>query len=422
MRLIFALGCQILLMSLLSSAVFAQQPEDVPPPVPLLSTEGYDLENILLLGSDTANPNNSGRTDVILIVSVNRTANTIALLSIPRDLYVYIPGWRTYRINSAYGHGEQVETGYGPTLLMETIRYNLGLEIDHFARIDFGGFKYLVDAVGGVELSVDCGIQDWRLLAPDLDPSVEANWTMFTLPVGLHTMDGDLALWYVRSRRTSSDFDRGRRQQDMLRALWWRVRDLGLIQQIPEIWGQIAEIVETDLTLQDVLGILPIALQLDNTRLSAFRLQQNRHTRSTYTDNGESVQIPINEEIASLLHTMLIPPTDNQLVGEIPRIEIVNATSNPDMGRVAADRLAWEGFQAILSGENTATQRFTTIYDYTGLKKTGSLDTLQAILRVADEAVVSQPTADREVDYRVVLGTAYYACTYNVLPPDLDDD
>ena len=80
-------------------------PDAIPEPMPLLDNSGYDIENFLLLGSDTTNPHNAGRTDVMVIVSVNRTAGTVSMLSIPRDLYVYIPGYRVYRINRAYGYG-----------------------------------------------------------------------------------------------------------------------------------------------------------------------------------------------------------------------------------------------------------------------------------------------------------------------------
>lgn len=421
MRLISMLFTFAMILSATLS-VLSQDDEPLPASVPMIDEQGYDVTNILLLGSDTSNPNNSGRTDVLLIVSVNRTEGTVALLSLPRDLYVYIPGWRTYRINSAYGHGEQVEAGGGPGLLKETISYNLGLEVDYYARVDFAGFKYLVDAVGGVELTVDCAIQDWQLREPEIDPTIESNWSLFTLPVGLHHMDGDLALWYVRSRRTSNDFDRGRRQQDMLRAIWWRIEDLGLTQQIPEIWGQVSALVDTDLTLPDVIGLLPVAVKLNNIRLTNYRFEQNHHTLSAYTDNGESVQVPVHEQIADLLQEMMTPPTNNQMVTDVIHVEIINATGIADMGRVAADRLAWEGFSVSLVDEVVSRQQYTTIYDYTGQSKGHNRDILQDVLRVADEGVVVQPESAREVDYRVVLGSTYYACTHNVLSPETGED
>src|SRR5690606_2262066 len=139
---------------------------------------------------DTTNPDNSGRTDVLTIVSVNRTAGTVSMLSIPRDLYVYIPDHQVARINTAFGWGEtNLGEGEGAQLLIDTIRYNLGLEIDYYARVDFNGFHQIVDDLGGVEVAVDCAIQDWRLREPGLDPTVEDNWEMFTLPVGVHLMD-----------------------------------------------------------------------------------------------------------------------------------------------------------------------------------------------------------------------------------------
>ena len=206
MRPLYAVLLAAWAIFLSSGTITAQEstPSSVPDPVPLLDSSAYDLANYLLLGSDTSNPQNNGRTDAIMVVSVNRTAGTVALLSIPRDLYLYIPDWGMGRINTAYAHGEAVEAGRGPQLLIDTIRYNLGLTIDHYARVDFIGFKRIVDGVGGVELPVDCAIQDWRLIEPDMDPTIEENWAIFTLPIGMQHVDGDLALWYVRSRRTSS--------------------------------------------------------------------------------------------------------------------------------------------------------------------------------------------------------------------------
>ncbi len=222
--------CLIALLALLVAVPLSAQdssltiadPDAIPEPMPTLDNNGYTIENFLLLGSDTSNPQNAGRTDVMVIVSVNQSAGTVSMLSIPRDLYVYIPGHRVYRINSAYGYGQQDGVG-GYELLAQTITYNLGIHIDHYARVDFSDFKTIVDALGGIDISVDCGIQDWRLKSPDLDPGKADNWAMFTLPIGVHHLDGDLALWYARSRRTSSDFDRGRRHQALLRALWQRI-------------------------------------------------------------------------------------------------------------------------------------------------------------------------------------------------------
>jgi len=146
----------------------------IPPVMPSASSpDGDDVLNVLLLGSDTDNPVNAGRTDAIMVASINRTRGTVSLLSIPRDLFVYIPGWTMGRINTAFGYGEQIAPGQGYALLKDTLRYNLGLEIDFYARVDFNGFRAIINALGGVEITVDCALQDWILKEPELDPRMK---------------------------------------------------------------------------------------------------------------------------------------------------------------------------------------------------------------------------------------------------------
>lgn len=394
-------------------------PDDIPEPAPLLDEGEYDILNILLLGSDTTNPRNAGRTDVILVVSINRTAQTVAMLSIPRDLYVYIPDHRVYRINSAFGYG-QIEgyAGGGAQLLMDTIEYNLGLHIDHYARVDFNDFRQIVNDIGGVEVAVDCALQDWRLREPDLDPTLEDNWEMFTLPVGVHQMDGDLALWYARSRRTSSDFDRGRRHQVLMRAIWQRVRSLNLVEQLTDIWPQTLDLVETDIPLDTMIGLAPMALTIDTSRIASYMFRQNHEVISWRSPEGSSVLVPVRDVMMATLRDFLLPVTEQQLIREHAVVEVVNASGWRGMARVAAERLAWEGFVPQISNDSVMYQDYTVIYDYTGQSKGSSLGVLQSALRVSDGQVRIEPDPNRAVDFRVVLGGQYYACTYAVAPPE----
>jgi LCP family protein required for cell wall assembly len=386
--------------------------------MPLVDEGDYDIVNFLLLGADTTNSDNSGRTDVLTIVSVNRTASTVSMLSLPRDLYVYIPGNRVARINTAFGWGEtNLGEGQGAQLLIDTIRYNLGLEIDYYARVDFNGFHQIIDDLGGVEVSVDCAIQDWRLREPGLDQTVEDNWEIFTLPVGVHLMDGDLALWYARSRRTSSDFDRGRRHQALLRALWRRIRGLNLIDQISDVWPQVLETVETDIALEDMIGYAPLALSLDTSHIASYLFRPNIEVSFWTSPDGGSVLAPNRDAIAELERQMFEPPTEHQLVQEGARIEVINASGVRDLDDVAADRLAWEGFVPVIGEPTPNFRQYTVIYDFTGQTKGSSLGTLQRVLRVGDEGVIIEPDPNRTVDFRVVIGGSYYSCTHAVQPP-----
>ena len=98
--------------------------------------------------------------------------------------------------------------------------FHVGIRIDHTAMVEFDGFRRIVDTLGGIEVPVACAYTDWRLIEPTLDIYDENNWWLYTVGPGQVHMDGDLALWYARSRSKSSDFDRGRRQQEVLRYIF----------------------------------------------------------------------------------------------------------------------------------------------------------------------------------------------------------
>jgi LCP family protein required for cell wall assembly len=414
MRRSVILNLLLLFLPAIIAAQDTPSPDDIPEPMPRMSEGGYDIVNFLLIGADTSNPNNIGRTDVLLIVSVNKTVGTVSMLSLPRDLYVYIPGDRVYRINTAYSVGENSGfEGGGPQALIETIRYNLGLEIDYYARVDFNDFRQIIDDLGGIEIAVACGLEDWRLIAPDLDPELEENWEMFTLPIGVHTMDGDLALWYARSRRTTSDFDRGRRHQALMRAIWQRIRALDLIEQITDVYPQVLEIVDTNIPLEEILNLVPLAASLDSTRIASYTFRPNIEVTSWTSPEGSSVLVPVRDAVIALEERLLQPPTEHQLVREQPSVEVINASGIYGMDRVAAERLAWEGFMSII-GEQAPYQAYSSLTDYTGQTKGSSLEMLQLTLNIGAEATMIEPTAERSVDFRVVIGENFRPCTYNV--------
>ncbi len=412
-----------LMMALLFSSPISikAQTSDVPEAMPPVDEGEYDIVNFLLIGSATYDsPNNPGLTDTLILVSVNRTTGTVSLLSIPRDLYVYIPGWRMHKINTAYFHAENSGLeGGGIALLKETIHYNLGFEIDFYARVDFNGFMQIIDTLGGVDLSVDCAIQDWRLIEPGLDPRNEENWEMFTLPMGVHHMTGDLALWYVRSRRSSNELDRGRRQQDLIRALWRHIRSEGLLDQLPNIWGQVTQIVDTDITLPDLVGLIPLALTIDTSRLQSYRFREGIEIVAGESEERSFIFQPQREAIIEMTRLVIQPPTERQLVREQSAIEIVNASSIADLAQVAADRIASEGFVPHIADEPQPAQDVTLIYDYTGQTKGSSIEVLQAALRVGTDDIVFEPDPNRTVDFRIVIGSSYArnSCTFNVHPP-----
>jgi LCP family protein required for cell wall assembly len=220
----------------------------LPPPAPMIDVDNDAIMNILLLGSDSPDTYYR-RTDVLVLVSIHTDAKTVAMWRIPREMFVYIPGYSLDLINTAYARGAMNDYPGGSLGMMKDVfRYNFGIELDHYARVNYPGFLWLIEALGGLPLSVDCGIQDWRLKSPDLDPAVEDNWEIYTLPVGRYRLQPETALWYVRSRRTTSELDRGRRQMDVLRAMLVQIRAMGLLDQAEELWPVLVQVIDTDMS------------------------------------------------------------------------------------------------------------------------------------------------------------------------------
>ncbi len=397
-------------------------PTAIPTRVEPIDRRGNDLVNILLLGTDEEITNdNFKRTDTMIIVSINRTTNTVAMLSLPRDLYVYIPGWTMQRLNLAYARGEQVgwtDGGFG--LMRQTLFYNLGINVHYYALVNLSGFTRIIDTLGGVDLAVDCAIQDYPLVGAPPPPQAQiANEDgLRTLPVGYYHLDGGGALWYARSRRNSSDFDRGRRQQQLLRAIWRTARDTGQLVKLPELWSQATQIVTTNLGFEDMLGLLPIALNLDTSRMKQFTLARLYHTTPWTTPDGSNVQLPNYDTIRQLLEDFYRPPTANQVVVEGAQVRVFNGTTNPDWDRVAAERLAWSGFQAVATGPADRTDYADTmLIDHTGRTKGSSLNDIASILNVKPENIQIIPDPNRQSDFDVIIGAGYNSCTFGgVLP------
>jgi LCP family protein required for cell wall assembly len=395
---------------------------EIPPRVPLMDTD-EDVVNFLLLGSDTSG-GGVGRTDVIIVVSVNKRVGSVAMWHLPRDLIVYVPNHTMDRINLVYAWGES--SGYpggGFGLMKEMFLYNFGIVIDHYARVDFDDFMRVVEELGGLEVSVDCAIQDWRLIDPELDPTLEESWEQYTMPIGRQTLDPYMALWYVRSRKTTNDLDRGRRQMDALRAMWYQAREQGLFTQVTQLWPEAAQVVETDMTLTDVLSFAPLAVSLDISYIARYSGTVGVHYIPFVTpDDKREVMLSDREQLISLVQDFLTPPTENRLGRQAVTVDVIDASAYYiGFELVAVDRLAWEGFAARpLPGQADNVRDLTVIYDYTGQTKGSALEDLKRILRVGDAQVIVQPDPNRSVDFRVEIGRGYNSCVYGNAEDEID--
>lgn len=380
-----------------------------------LSTNGYDIFNVLLIGSDRRPGHTDFRTDVLVIASINRTVSTVNLLSLPRDLYVYIPNVGYDRINTAAYWGTiRNYPGGGINLLRDTIKYNLGIPVHAYAMVDFNGFSAIVDAVNGVDMIVDCPLGDYRLKNSDLNPNIVGNWQYVQLDVGVHRMDGETALWYARSRATTSDFDRNRRHQMLLRAIWQRFKTGNLWDNIPELWESFEDTIQTDMPLNQIIALIPLGLQIEPQLIESHFLGPRELVDYT-TDGGAQVLRMRPNGVLDVLQNFYTPPTQNQLYTDQPRLAIQNKSSIAGLDRVAIERLAWDGLTVTeIRTTDGETIPNTIIYDYTGNSKGSIVPVLRNVLGVSQSNVIVEPDPNRTVDYMVVLGESYVsnACTY----------
>ena len=172
--------------------------------------------NILLLGIDQRdNKVDKGpwRTDTMILVSIDPATRSASMLSIPRDLWVTIPGYGENRINTAHATGDiRKYPGGGVALAKKTVWYTFGVPVHYYVRINFVGFEKMIDAIGGITIDVESAIHD------DSYPDQNYGTMVVDIPAGVQHMDGKTALQYARVRHGRNDFDRMKRQQQVILA------------------------------------------------------------------------------------------------------------------------------------------------------------------------------------------------------------
>ncbi len=214
--------------------------------------------NILLLGSDRRPDMPNWRTDVMMIIAIDHETQQVGVISFPRDIYIdRIPDHNANKMNVIDYLGEQDEpNGGGPKLLGSVIEEKIGVPIHKYVRFDFEAFKQLVDAVGGVEIEVDCRLYD--------PYGYDQGGLPLALDPGVHRLNGGQALSYVRSRLVGGDLERERRQQRFAWAIRTQILNENLLPRIPAIYAALAESVQTDINLIDAIGLVRFALDLNS--------------------------------------------------------------------------------------------------------------------------------------------------------------
>ena len=310
-----------------------------------------DRITILLLGIDQreSEAGQPTRTDTMILLTIDPVGKTMGMLTIPRDLWVPIPGLSKPlddRINTAHFYGDLYKyPGGGPVLAKKTVQYNLGIPVNYYVRVDFKGFEKIVDALGGVNINVDKAIRDDQY--PDGDYGVISLY----IPAGPQHMDGQTALQFVRTRHADSDFGRTRRQLQFLLAMRDQALKLNILPKVPGLISQFRDSVKTDLSASEILSLARIASQIDSDHIIARSIDETM-TSGWVTPQGGDVLIPKRDAIKAVVDeifgaaaqptaqpalpspTPTTQPTPVQnaqtrslLVSEGARIEVLNGTT-----------------------------------------------------------------------------------------------
>lgn len=309
-----------------------------------LKGEGDGRINILLLGIGGPGHEGPDLTDTILLASVDPVNNKVSMLSIPRDLWVKIPGNGYQKINAAYPDGKlesraKTEAGKdqdGLNLLDQTLEPVIGISIHYHAVVDFKAFKDLVDSLGGVTFNVPERLYD---------PTIA--WENYNNPViakqGMQTMHGQQALLYARSRETSSDFARGQRQRQLLVAVKDKALSLGTFSnpvKVSNLLRSLSNNVYTDFSLNDMERLYQIGTKITSSSISSLDFVTPPHAYLTTAPiNGLSTVVPKAgqgnySDIQSFVRNEL---RDGFLAKENASLAVYNAT---DVAGLAASKAA----------------------------------------------------------------------------------
>ncbi|HUG14224.1 MAG TPA: LCP family protein [Thermomicrobiales bacterium] len=270
--------------------VFEVNPEGTPVPVPtevvaatLPDWENGDPFNILLLGVDNRDGEDDPiRSDTIIVVRVDPTNKSVTMMSIPRDLRVYIPEFRTDKINAAYPLGEFYEVpGGGVALAAQTIEANFDIRIHYFITVDFTGFRSIVDSIDGVIIDVPASVKD------DQYPNETYGVTRVYFPTGLQHMDGATALRYVRTRHGDNDIARGERQQQVLLAIRRQALNLGLITRAESLIRETGNSVRTDLNFNQLLALANVGRQIESGSIIRINLWEEGLIYEHFPDDDD---------------------------------------------------------------------------------------------------------------------------------------
>jgi polyisoprenyl-teichoic acid--peptidoglycan teichoic acid transferase len=392
----------------------------------LLKGEGRGRVNILLMGRGGGAHNAPDLTDTLMVASVDPVNGTTTLLSVPRDLWVNVPGQGVMKLNAAWQTGvfkylgkqingttddRAIQAGFKS--IDATLHEVLGLEIDYHLLVDFKAFKQAIDTVGGVNVNVPTDLVDPTMAWENNNDPILAH-------AGQQAMDGNKALIYARSRETSSDFARGERQRAILLALKSKVANVGTFSNPVKISGLLnafGDNVQTDLSIKNAQRLYSILKKVDDTNIASISLADaNAAYVTTGNINGQSVVLPKAGlfkygEIQTYIRSQLKDP---YIVKEKAKILVLNGTLLPGLATTKATELSSYGYNVFKTG-NTPNSGWTqtTLVDVTHKKKYTKNYLEQRFNQKAASKLADSTIPTNGADFVIIIGSNEASLTNN---------
>jgi LCP family protein required for cell wall assembly len=345
----------------------------------------------LLLGIDRrpSEPVQGTRSDTMMLVSIDPVAKAVAMVSIPRDLWLNIPGYGSERINVAHALG-------GPDLAKRTVTADFGVPVQYYLRVDFSGFRDVVDIMGGVIVDVEQPVKD------DEYPGDDYSYRRIYIAPGPQMMNGEAALEYARSRHSENDFGRARRQQRVIVAMRDRALQLNMLPRAPQLLSVAQRAVSTDIPATDLLALARLASEIDRSRISNLVIDAQLAEPFKGADGADLLD-PDFPGIRRAIDATIKAASHPELRA---RVEVLNGSGRPGLGQSAADMLTAQGYdvERVALAER-ADYTTSVLQVLTGNDQ--AADALAPVVGLSASAIQDAPNASAGVDLRLIVGADF---------------
>ena len=310
------------------------------------------------------------RTDTMMLLTIDPLSRTAGMLSIPRDMWVNIPGYDYSKINNAYRFGELDKLpGGGPGLAMKTVEEFLGVPIQYYVQVDFDAFVKLIDEIGGVKIDVPYEITLEKI----------GDYKEVTLQPGRVTLGGALALSYARLRKGyGDDYGRAERQQQIIMGVRDRILDFNqlptLIAKAPVIYNELSSGINTNLTIQQIIQLAWLMPQIDKGNIKSRVIGPNA-VEPGYSADGQDILRPIPDQVRMVRDEVFttggpVGPAavaDNPvelMKAEAARVSLLNGTATAGLASKTSELLKPDGINIVEESNADGIYEYTTIFVY----------------------------------------------------------